>query len=168
MRRQSSRKRSGGEYTEAGFDLTQSECNVAANINKVTASPSGSLFINSTAVTGDSRAKVVKNIPGKWSFAYARREIIEPPSPANTTAFLSVEQIKVNEFFDKFFQKSAVNGFIPADRSATRSQLLSAWGKARGSDGEGYLVDPHIGSKKPLIQCGGTIPLSWRGEEKSG
>lgn len=93
---------------------------------------------------------------------------MELPSPANTPAFLSVEQIKVNEFLDKFIQKSAVNGFIPADRSATRSQLLSAWGKARGSDGEGYLVDRHIGSKMLLIQCGGTTPFSWRGGEKSG
>lgn len=125
---------------EPGLELTQSECNVAANLSKVTASPSGSLFINSPDVLNDARAKVVNGVPGKWSFPYAIREILELPNPSNNPTLLAAEQTKVNEFLNKYTQTGAVNGFSPPSRASTRQQLAAAWGKTRGSDGKDYLT----------------------------
>jgi hypothetical protein len=125
---------------EVAFDLTSAQCSVAANIAKVTASPSGTLFINSTLVTNDNRAKVVAGVPGKWSFAYAMREILELPNPSTTPALLAAEQAAVTSFLDKYIQTAPVNTFVPPSRAGTRSQLLAAWGKTTGSDAKLYLT----------------------------
>lgn len=121
---------------DLGFELTATQCSDAALINKITASPSGSLFINSPDVVNDPRAKGV----GKWSFGYAMREILELPAPGLAPSLLLAEQNAINTFLNKFNQTAPVNGFVPSKRDATRSSILALWGKTRGSDGKDYLT----------------------------
>ncbi len=120
------------------LSLTQADCSVAANINKVTASPRAQLFINAPAVLNDSRAKVVAGVPGKWSFTYAMREILELPAPATDPVKLAAEQAKIDEFLNKFTQTTPVNGFVPGNRADTKAQILGAWGTTKGSDNKNY------------------------------
>ncbi len=127
-----------GEDELAGLSLTQSECSVATNIDKVTASPRGQLYINSATVLNDARARVVGGVPGKWSFAYALREILELPAPGTDPVKLAAEQTKIDEFLNKYTQSTKVNTFIPQNRTSTRSTILAAWGTTKGADNRQY------------------------------
>jgi hypothetical protein len=114
--------------------LTQTQCQDAATFAKLTASVSGTLFINSPEVVNDARAKG----EGKWSFAYLIREILELPAPGTAPALLAAEQAAVDGFIAKFNQSGNVNGLPPPRRNATSNTLKSSWGTRKGSDGKSY------------------------------
>jgi hypothetical protein len=122
----------------SGLSLTQTQCNVSTNINKVTVSPRAQLFINSPTVLNDARAKVVNGVPGKWTFGYALREILELPAPGIDPIKLAAEQGKIDDFLNKYIQNTKVNTFTPSIRTRTRATILAAWGTTMGSDNRPY------------------------------
>ena len=116
--------------------LTQSQCSIPDTVNKVTVSPRAQIYINASQVLNDNRAK--NSLVGKWSFAYAMREILELPAPSNNPTLLAAEQAKIEEFVSVFIKTAKVNSFSPEVRGSTRSQILNVWGTTTGSDGNNY------------------------------
>lgn len=118
------------------LNLTQEEC-PTVQTNKVTVSPRGELYINAPQVLADQRALNVdaSGKAGKWSFAYALREILElAPNPGTDAALLALEQAAVDSFIARF-GNTIVNTKSSGDRSSTRSVLTSSWGRKIASNG---------------------------------
>ncbi|MBM4253723.1 MAG: hypothetical protein FJ146_17280 [Deltaproteobacteria bacterium] len=120
----------------AGLALTSAACSNANNLNAITVSPSGSLFINDIAVVNDSSAKG----RGPLSFAFLMREILElNPNPGTTPKDLAIEDAAIKSLLDQFVVSSPVNTFVAPSRTNTKRTISAAWQTVTGTDDKAYL-----------------------------
>ncbi len=118
------------------LNLTQEEC-PSSQVSKVTISPRGQLYINHPEVLANTRSQnnLTTGGAGKWSFAYALREILElPADPGADPVRLAAEQAAVDSFIARFGNQT-VNTVASGDRSITATTLTNAWGKRTASSG---------------------------------
>ena len=126
----------GGGDEVAALGLTSAQCADASLINSITVSRSGSILINDPQVIADTRAVGT----GPWSFGFLMREIFElAAAPGTAPTALAKEDSAIRGMLDQFTSSTAVNTFVAAPRSTTRSTILSAWGTTKGTDGKSYL-----------------------------
>ncbi len=121
------------------LNLTQEDC-PSTQVSKVTLSPRGQLYINAPEVIGNTRSQ--NNLStgggGKWSFAYALREILElPADPGADPTLLAAEQAAVDSFIARFGNQT-VNTIASGARSATSTTLTNAWGKRTARTGVSF------------------------------
>lgn len=122
----------------SGLNLTLDQCSDPAEnlLGRVTVSPRAQLYINLPDVLNNERA--LNSSVGKWSFAYAMREILELPDPGNDPDLLAAEQQAVDSFVSMSTAGREINASKAKLRARTTEALISAWGKTIDSTGAGW------------------------------